>query len=280
MPTIMRAFQLQTRDGLTYLVCTPLLTFGVLVATSTRPRQEHGASADAWQGESGAYAGDGRRSMARAFAQFLAAVGFAQRSVLTLRQRHTNRCVLLENAEVSTWMNEPPLADAVVTRSRDVVLGVYTADCAPIFIFDPQTGARAAIHAGWRGTLGRIVERAAEAMVTRFGTHPEVCRVAIGPTIGPCCYEVGPDVLEQFRREFPYAEALISAPTPLGTARLDLVDANVRQLLDWGFRREHIFVSELCTACHPQLFFSHRRDSRIKGRSGRMLSVIGEMWPS
>lgn len=177
-------------------------------------------------------------------------------------------------------MNEPPLADAVVTRSSDVVLGILTADCAPIFIFDPQTGVCAAIHAGWRGTLGRIVERTAEAMVTHFGTRLDVCRVAIGPTIGPCCYEVGPDVLERFRREFPYAEDLISTPTPQSRARLDLVNANVRQLLDWGFRREHIFVSGLCTACHPQLFFSHRRDSRIKGRSGLMLSVIGKMWPS
>jgi YfiH family protein len=275
MPTIMRPFQLQSRDGLTYLVCTPLLAFGVLVATSTRPRQEHGASAGAWQGESGAHAGDGRRDTARAFAPFLAAVGFARRPLLTLRQRHTNRCVLVEDADVATGRNELPPADAVVTRSSDIVLGIHTADCAPIFIFDPHTGARAAIHAGWRGTLGRIVERTAEVMITHFGTHPEECRVAIGPTIGPCCYEVGPDVLEQFRREFPYAEALISAPTPLGTARLDVVDANIRQLLDWGFRREHIFASGLCTACHPQLFFSHRRDSRTGERSGRMLSVIG-----
>lgn len=155
-------------------------------------------------------------------------------------------------------------------------MGIQTADCAPIFIFDSRTRARAAIHAGWRGTLGRIVERALAAMVAHFGTRAEDCYAAIGPTIGPCCYEVGPDVLEPFRREFPYAEAVIVAPTASGRARLDLVEANIRQLLACGLSRARIFASGLCTACHPRLFFSYRREVMTPGRTGRMLSVIGE----
>jgi len=260
----------------------------VLVATSTRQRQEHAASAAAFQGapEAGsdgepptpsAHSEDSRRALAR----FLSAVGLAYRPVLTLRQRHTNRCVLFD-PDVRAWtlgQDAPPVGDAIVTREREVVLGIHTADCAPIFLFDARTRARAAIHAGWRGTLGRIAERAFRLMAERFGTRAEDCFAAIGPTIGPCCYEVGPDVLEPFRREFPYAEALISSPTASGTARLDLVEANVRQLLACSIPRAQIFTSGLCTACHPQLFFSHRRDFRTHGHVGRMLSIIGDFSP-
>ncbi|GBC78297.1 Laccase domain protein YfiH [bacterium HR08] len=273
MPTIMCEFHLRMRDGLSYLVCTPLLAFGVIVATSTRSQQEHAAREGAWQGESRA---DGRRRLERAFAPFLSAVGLAPRPLITLRQRHTNRCLIFDPSGGASWSESPPIGDAVATRSGEVVLGIQTADCAPIFIFDPRTRARAAIHAGWRGTLGRIVERALTAMVVHFGTRAEDCYAAIGPTIGPCCYEVGPDVLEPFRREFPYAEAMIVAPTASGRARLDLVEANIRQLLACGLSRARIFASGLCTACHPQLFFSYRRDAKTTDRAGRMLSVIGE----
>lgn len=251
----------------------------MLVATSTRPRQEHAASDVAFQDElsvSEAGSADGRRAVSAAFVGFLSAVGLAHRPLLTLRQRHTNQCVLFDAPIGDWWREAPPIGDAIVTREREAVLGIHTADCAPIFLFDARTRARAAIHAGWRGTLGRITERAFRLMVERFGTRAEDCFAAIGPTIGPCCYEVGPDVLEPFRREFPYAEALITSPTASGTARLDLVEANIRQLLACSIPRAQIFTSGLCTACHPQLFFSHRRDFRTLGRVGRMLSVIGD----
>jgi YfiH family protein len=275
----MSAFQLRTTDGVVSLVCIPLLSFDVLVATSTRQRQEHAAYGAAFQGESAASGTDpmeSRRAAAE-FARFLSALGLAHRPLLTARQRHTNRCVVFEapTKEPET----PPIGDALLTCAREVVMGIHTADCAPIFLFDARTRARAAVHAGWRGTLGRIVERAVSTMVERFGTRAEDCYAAIGPTIGPCCYEVGPDVREPFRREFPDAEAFIGPPTPRGTAHLDLVEANVRQLLACAIPRTQIFVSGLCTACHPQLFFSHRRDSRTRGRVGRMLSIIGDLAP-
>lgn len=215
----------------------------------------------------------------RAFAQFLSAMGLAHRPLLTLRQRHTNHCVILDPDAWGGTPDPPPLGDAIATRESEVVLGIHTADCAPIFLFDARTRARAAVHAGWRGTLGRIVERTVQAMVEHFGTRPEDCYAAIGPTIGPCCYEVGPDVLEPFHQTFPYAAALFSSPTASGTAHLDLVEANVRQLLACAIPRAQIFTSGLCTACHPQLFFSHRRDFRTHGRVGRMLSIIATVRP-
>jgi len=278
MPTIMSAFQLRTNDGFVSLVCVPLLSLGVLVATNTRQRQEHAASAVAFQGESGASVPDSKDGE---WARFLSALGLASRPLLTVRQRHTNRCVIFEGTvqQWASWREAPPIGDALLTRAREVVLGVHTADCAPIFLLDVRTRARAAIHAGWRGTLGRIVECAFRLMVEHFGTRAEDCFAAIGPTIGPCCYEVGPDVVEPFRREFPYADALFASPTTVGRARLDLVEANVRQLLACSIPRAQIFTCALCTACHPQLFFSHRRDSRTQGRVGRMLSVIGDLAP-
>ncbi len=268
MPTIMPPFQLRTREDSSFFLCVPLLSVGLLVATSTRHEQEHAASRGAFQG-----------TRAASFARFLRALGVSERPLITLRQRHTHECLILDSdaRDVSRWRDEPPVGDAVATRCGEIVLGIHTADCAPIFLVDMRTRARAAIHAGWRGTLGRIVERTFQKMAAHFGTRPEDCHAAIGPAIGPCCYEVGPEVLDLFRREFPYAEQIILSPKASGHAHLDIVEANIRQLLACSIPGAQIYASRLCTACHPELFFSHRRDSRQGRRIGRMLSVITDL---
>jgi YfiH family protein len=144
----------------------------------------------------------------------------------------------------------------------------------PVLLGDARTGACAAVHAGWRGTLARVVKRALAAMREEFGTEARDVRAAIGPAALSCCYEVGHEVIEAFRSKFSNADALF-APTREGHALVDLHRANREQLVESGVAIERIHALPLCTICRPELFFSYRRDRKLYGRSGRLLSVIG-----
>jgi polyphenol oxidase len=165
--------------------------------------------------------------------------------------------------------------DALTTNAPGILLAVKSADCVPVLLGDPVTGACAAIHAGWRGTVARIVGRAIERMHDEFGTRAEDLRAAIGPAAGGCCYEVGADVIEAFQREFAEADSLFR-PTRDGHAFVDLQRANRNQLTQAGVSPARVHVAPLCTMCRPDLFFSYRREKRILGRVGRLMSVIGK----
>jgi YfiH family protein len=166
--------------------------------------------------------------------------------------------------------------DALTTRARGVLLGVKTADCVPVLLGDARTGACAAVHAGWRGTLAEIVKRALAAMREEFGAEPRDVRAALGPAALACCYEVGHEVIEAFRAKFPNADSLFT-PTREGHALADIQLANRRQLAESGVAAERIHALPLCTICRPELFFSYRRDRKLYGRTGRLLSVIGRL---
>lgn len=170
--------------------------------------------------------------------------------------------------------NENERCDALTTDLRGVLLGVKTADCVPVVLGDSRTGACAAVHAGWRGTLAGIVKHALARMIEEFGTRPEDVRAAIGPAALACCYEVGPEVVEAFREKVKNADALFT-PTSEGRARVDLHRANLEQLTESGVSHERVHALPLCTICRPEDFFSYRRDKKLHGRTGRLLSVIG-----
>jgi YfiH family protein len=164
--------------------------------------------------------------------------------------------------------------DALATNLKGVLLGVKTADCVPVIIGDPRSGACAAVHAGWRGTLAGIVGRALATLGEEFGTDPRDVRAALGPAALGCCYEVGADVVEPFRAKFAGADSLFT-PTRDGRALIDLHEANRRQLVESGVAPGRVHALPLCTMCRPDLFFSYRRDRKLYGRTGRLLSVIG-----
>ena len=164
--------------------------------------------------------------------------------------------------------------DALTSRARGVLVGVKTADCVPVILGDARAGAFAAVHAGWRGTLASIVPAALARMAEEFGTRATDVRAGIGPSARGCCYEVGPEVVEAFRKRFTDADSLLEA-TRDGHARIDLHEANRRQLAAAGVPPERIHLAPLCTMCRTDLFFSYRREKRLHGRTGRLLSVIG-----
>jgi YfiH family protein len=156
--------------------------------------------------------------------------------------------------------------DGLITGVAGLMLGVRTADCVPILLADERRRVVAAVHAGWRGTLSRIAARAIEAMTREYGSQPAHLIAAIGPCIGRCCYEVGPDVARAFGTLFP------ELPAPREHAHLDLEEANRRILAAAGVPALRIHAAGLCTRCRAGDFHSYRRDGL---RAGRLLAAIG-----
>lgn len=172
-------------------------------------------------------------------------------------------------------LGEAVHCDSLITDAGRILLGVKTADCVPVLLGDRGTGACAAIHAGWRGTLARIVPQTLERMRLEYGTRAGDVRAAIGPAAGACCYEVGSDVISAFREKFSDADKLLTPTAREGHALIDIQRANRNQLVKAGVAPERIHLAPLCTMCRTDLFFSYRREKFLYGRVGRLMSVIG-----
>ena len=172
-------------------------------------------------------------------------------------------------------------ADALITDRPDVTLCLRFADCVPILLYDPRRGVAGLVHAGWKGTLLRAPAQAVRAMSERFGCRPEDILAGIGPSIGPCHYEVGPEVAALTEQAFPGAADLFMNPEPAesdGLAapprpHLDLWAANARALEEAGVRA--IEIARLCTVCRRDEFFSHRGHGAKTGRFGAVLGLQG-----
>lgn len=195
--------------------------------------------------------------------------------LITAHQVHGTEVRVVEEEDVKR--REGPAGenfvgvDALVTAHPGLVLTVFVADCLPILLLDPRRKAIAAVHAGWRGTAGRAVVHAVETMQKYFGTEAGDCLAALGPAIGPCCYRVGDEVAAIFRRNYAGWRDFL-CPAEGGGWRLDLWEANRQALQEIGMADSNLSLSKMCTACHPELFYSHRRDG---GRTGRMAALIG-----
>ncbi len=183
-----------------------------------------------------------------------------------VRQVHGARVVHLDAASAPTEE-----ADAVVSTEAGLAACVSVADCVPVLVADPGSGAVCAVHAGWRGTLARIAAEAVRAFARISSAPPARLLAAIGPSIGPCCYEVSHDLAERFRAEL--GPVVRGGPAP----RLDLWAANRRILEAAGVGPERIDCIGRCTACERDAFFSHRRDA---GRTGRQMAFIAPHRPT
>jgi YfiH family protein len=166
--------------------------------------------------------------------------------------------------------------DALVSDVRGILLGVKTADCVPVLLGDPKTGAFAAVHAGWRGTVQSIALKAIDKMRAVFGTNSMDLIAAIGPAATCQNYEVGQDVIDEFGEKFPDSAHLFT-PTKAHHALIDLHTANKEQLVRTGVLPENISVAPLCTMERNDLFFSYRKEKRLYGKTGRLMSVIGKI---
>jgi polyphenol oxidase len=177
----------------------------------------------------------------------------------TVQQIHSDKVVIADRA------GSLAEGDALISNEPGITLSVRTADCLPILMADTRNRAVAAVHAGWRGTILEIVPKTIQAMADRFGTRPDDLVIAVGPGIGGCCFEVGPEVAIQFAKLFPERTDLDQK------TKVDLVETNLRLLRRNGGSVRQIATSNLCTYCRPDLFHSYRRD---RDAAGRMVSAI------
>jgi polyphenol oxidase len=169
-------------------------------------------------------------------------------------------------ADNGTWVEH---VDGIVTNEPGCALTMNFADCAPIFLYDPVHHAVGLGHAGWQGAVKDLPGAMARAMQAEFGSNPADLLAAVGPCIGPCCYEVGKPVIGLARQAFSDPDTLLRPSSTNGRPHFDLPEANRRNLARAGVR--HVEMSGLCTACHTDLFFSHRAERGKTGRFGAIL---------
>ena len=203
------------------------------------------------------------------------ALGFDIENLVFTRQTHTNivRVVDGENRGEGLDREVEPECDALVTNTPGLTLVAFTADCTPILLHDPVTGAVGAVHAGWRGTVGDIAGNAVRAMAKHFGAKPENIRAAIGPNIGVCCFETHGDVPDAVRSVLGQEADEFIVPTG-EKFRVDLKGVNAALLRRAGVRE--IEISTDCTACRPDRFWSHRRVGNDRGSLAAIIVCEGE----
>jgi YfiH family protein len=200
-------------------------------------------------------------------ARFLGSIGADGATLVAPRQVHSAELAILRAGEPAPSDGVFD-GDGIVTDAPETALMVLAADCAALLLHEPERGVIAAVHAGWRGTAGGIAIRAVSAMIDSFGCDPGAIRVAIGPSIGICCYQVGPEVIDAVLRATPNLVWPVYEPDEGNRFKLNLAGANRAQLIAAGVAREHIRDADTCTACHTELFFSHRREGEPTGRNG------------
>ena len=217
--------------------------------------------------------GDTRENVAENYRRFCAAVGVsAERCVMTRQTHSINvRCVTEADAGCGVVRERTyDEVDGLVTDIPELPLVILTADCVPLFFADPKRRVVAAAHSGWRGTANAIGAEVVRVMKEQYGCDPKDILCGVGPSIGPCCFEVDPPVYEAFA-EKPFFDPCCAVDDKNGKYHVDLWEINRRILLSAGIPAENITVGDLCTRCYPDLFWSHRATG---GKRGSLAGVI------
>ena len=274
--TLERAgFYWRERDGVRALICAPLETEGFTNAFSTRlggvsPMPAAELNLAGFNEDDAENIYENRRRFLKLFDGEWTLTGCWQVHGADIRTVRSQQ----DADQKPGVLGDDQYCDALISSTPNVLLTVKTADCVPVLLGDPGSGAFAAVHAGWRGTSSSIVKLAVQSLEREYGACAENLRAAIGPAANACCYEVGADVINVFKERFSAADHLFT-PTRDGHARIDLHAANRLQLLDVGVPETRIHAAPLCTMDRNDLFFSYRQEKKLHGRVGRLMSVIG-----
>lgn len=201
------------------------------------------------------------------------AMGMDLGKVVYADQVHGDTVLKLDAANHPTEGNSLGEGDGIITDEKEIPLMLLVADCLPVLFYDPTHQAVGLAHAGWRGTVSHVAAKTLLALGEAYGTRPEEVRAVLGPCIGACCYEVGTDVFRGFSEVFPWAGEVFQT-TSTGHWKLDLAEANARQLLEIGLKEENLIRSGLCTIRHNDLFYSHRAEAQESVPTGRFGAFI------
>ena len=198
------------------------------------------------------------------------AFGAGLEQLVTVKQVHGTDLLVIDSPNPDYTHFHTLECDGIITNQPGVMIGVSVADCVPLLLFDPVKRVVAALHAGWKGTAGEIGKKGVVAFQEMFGSSTADILAAVGPAIGPCCYEVDAPVMEAFKKGASGWD-LFAVARGEGRWGLDLAAANRRQLAESGLPEGNIFVADQCVSCNQELFFSYRRDN---GDTGRQMGFI------
>ncbi len=221
----------------------------------------------------GAHRGDTAENVAQNYEILAGALGFSTKNLVLTRQTHSDIVLSVSEADArGTDHRDYPESDGLITNTKGVALAVFTADCTPVLLYDPESGAVGAVHAGWRGTASEIAAKAVRAMKNAFGCRPQKICAAIGPNIGPCCFQTDEDVPNAMVQAFGAAakEHIVEKD---GKYYVNLKALNALSLRSAGV--ENIAVSEVCTFCNPDRFWSHRYHGAQRGSQGAIIVCKG-----
>ena len=222
--------------------------------------------------------GDDDAAVRENFDRFCAAIGVNTQDVVISAQTHTANVKIVTAADRGrgvTREKEYTDVDGLITNEPGVVLCTQYADCVPLFFADPVRRVVATSHAGWRGTAAGIAAVTVERMGEAYGCRPEDILVGIGPSIGHCCFEVDMPVYEAFCQVPVFGEGCFTADGG-DKYHIDLWEVNRRWLLKAGIAAEHLTVTDLCTRCHPDLFWSHRKTGNERGSLAAFIALAEE----
>ena len=263
-----------TRHGVPFYFCNHPAWSGAAHGFSTRLGGVSPAPFDSLN--LGANRGDTPERVEENFRRFCAAVGTTPGAVMKNHQVHGSTVRPVTSQTEAVPLSQPGTcpADALVTDVPGLCLTVFSADCIPVLLYDPEARVVGAAHAGWRGTAAGVVYELARVMGEDYGCLPEHILAAIGPGISPCCFETHADVPEGLRSGLGAAAEPFIRPLPGGEKfQVDLKGANARWLREAGLAPDHIAVCSLCTACRPALFWSHRRLGQARGSMAAMIEL-------
>ena len=267
--------KIKRRHGVSFFACDHPAWAGTAHGFSTRLG---GVSPAPWDTLNlGANRGDERDNVRENFRRFCAAVGTDPAVLVKNHQIHSD---LVRPVTFDDRMDDPASpgtfeADGLVTDQKGVCLTVFSGDCIPILLYDPRRRCIAAAHAGWRGTAAGIASRAVEKMAGDYSCNPADILAAIGPGIGPCCFETHTDVPDGLRSGLGAEAEAFFRPLPGGEKyQVDLKGANRRWLERSGLLPEHIALCPACTACSLDLFWSHRIQGQARGSMAAMIQLI------
>jgi hypothetical protein len=216
--------------------------------------------------------GDSRENVDANYRRLAAAMDLPRERFTTTWQVHGTQVVRARHENAGGMIDK---ADGIITDTTNLPLTQRYADCTPLIVYDPRRHAAGLGHAGWRGTVAGMATALVQAMADAFASDPADLVAVIGPAIGPCCYEVGPEVISAVRLAFPVADALLTRPgngaSAAGGLHFDLRAANCWQLEQAGIG--HIETASICTRCQRDVFFSHRGDGPQTGRFGAVIML-------
>ncbi len=261
-------FYLQNEDGVITLKCRALDAVpGLRHGFSTR----HGGVSEGYLASmSFSYDREPEERVDENFRRFCLANGLPFDSLVLTHQTHTATVAKVDEAFKNQGRHRKLReTDGLVTATPGLGLVCFTADCVPLLLADPNRRIVSAVHAGWRGTVAGIAGEAVRQMVS-LGADPKDILVAIGPSIGPCCFEVGPEVQKEFTERFDIKLPVIPSRWE-GHTMVDLWEANTLVLQEAGVEKSHIYTAKVCTVCNNSDFYSHRY---TKGMRGSLIGVI------